>query len=544
MSIRRLSVPRWSENTLRVETQPYVRPADWPAMSDIPDGQQKFEGLYAVFDCAANPIAVQCDGNYTVDWGDGTATENVSSGVQAQHNYSYGASGLSAVTSRGYKIAKVVITPNGGNLTSVNVVKRHSTIHLYASSVPLAAWLDVRVTGEHITALSLSNRNLGTLAYSSLLEIVEVGTNSITDMSFFLATGHNLRLVTQMYTAAATTMTSAFDGCGRVQYLPPMNTSLVTAMNSALSYCYSLLACPIMDTHSVEDFSSMFVDCVSMRYAPRLDTSAGTLFDTMFEGCKFPDFPVMDLTQALSTGYMFFGCAIVRVPALDLPLVEACTGMFYGCSKLQRIEQLNAPLCIDFSELCLSCSNLEYVGSLDTSSGDSFGSMFQFCVSLRELPLFDTSNGTFFEYMLNECTSLRELPQFDLSSAETLIYMCFACKSLLAIPDIDFSNATNMYGAFGSCYSLKNIAGNFPSGRAPNNNNFIFSDCISVSKVTAVFNGDTILGPAALDGAALDVVYTNLPVVSNSSYLSVGSTYGTDSDTPSIATGKGWIIYT
>ena len=182
MSIRRLSVPRWSENTLRVETQPYVRPADWPAMSDIPDGQQKFEGLYAVFDCAANPIAVQCDGNYTVDWGDGTATENVSSGVQAQHNYSYGASGLSAVTSRGYKIAKVVITPNGGNLTSVNVVKRHSTIHLYASSVPLAAWLDVRVTGEHITALSLSNRNLGTLAYSSLLEIVLLGTTSITDI--------------------------------------------------------------------------------------------------------------------------------------------------------------------------------------------------------------------------------------------------------------------------------------------------------------------------------------------------------------------------
>ena len=67
----------------------YVRPADWPALPTISEGEQKFAGLYAVFDSDSNFIALSATGAYTVDWGDGSTPENIASGVQANHIYDY-----------------------------------------------------------------------------------------------------------------------------------------------------------------------------------------------------------------------------------------------------------------------------------------------------------------------------------------------------------------------------------------------------------------------------------------------------------------------
>ena len=59
----------------------WVRPSDWLPLPA--PGPETFIGLLAVTNDDSNYIALNFAGNYTVDWGDGGAPENVASGVQA-----------------------------------------------------------------------------------------------------------------------------------------------------------------------------------------------------------------------------------------------------------------------------------------------------------------------------------------------------------------------------------------------------------------------------------------------------------------------------
>lgn len=51
----------------------WVRPTDWLTMPIVGSTEEKFVGLFAVYDLPENFIALQFEGNYTVDWGDGTS---------------------------------------------------------------------------------------------------------------------------------------------------------------------------------------------------------------------------------------------------------------------------------------------------------------------------------------------------------------------------------------------------------------------------------------------------------------------------------------
>lgn len=68
------------------EPDPWVRPADWLPLPSIAPGDQIFAGLFAVFDQNPNYVALTAEGNFKVDWGDGTV-ENFNGGDTAEHAY-------------------------------------------------------------------------------------------------------------------------------------------------------------------------------------------------------------------------------------------------------------------------------------------------------------------------------------------------------------------------------------------------------------------------------------------------------------------------
>ncbi len=154
----------------------YIRPADWIALPAVTEGEQKVVALYAVYDNESNFVAIKCTGDYTVDWGDGAATENISSGVQAEHNYDY--ADVSNLSTRGYKQAVVTVTPNGSNLTSIELGNKHSTIT--SSDSYSTALLDIRMAGSSFATIKLG----GTYVKSKMLEQFEfIGTNAIASTS-------------------------------------------------------------------------------------------------------------------------------------------------------------------------------------------------------------------------------------------------------------------------------------------------------------------------------------------------------------------------
>jgi hypothetical protein len=66
--------------TAAEESFEWVRPSDWLEMPAMNEGDQKFAGLYAIFKGASgftgakadsNFVALNMEGNYIVDWGNG-----------------------------------------------------------------------------------------------------------------------------------------------------------------------------------------------------------------------------------------------------------------------------------------------------------------------------------------------------------------------------------------------------------------------------------------------------------------------------------------
>ncbi|MFA5637044.1 MAG: hypothetical protein WC977_14205, partial [Anaerovoracaceae bacterium] len=126
----------------------YVRPAEWIAMPTLTAGEEKLVGLYRVNDAANQCVAFTVTGNYTVDWGDGSAPENVASGVKAEHTYTFADIDPATETTGGWRQAIITITPQAGAaLITINL----TSVHSVGTGNYTSWWLDVAAVGAGVT---------------------------------------------------------------------------------------------------------------------------------------------------------------------------------------------------------------------------------------------------------------------------------------------------------------------------------------------------------------------------------------------------------
>jgi hypothetical protein len=371
-------IPLWK----KAPSEPYTRPADWLALPEVIEGDQKVVGLHAVFPHDSNFVAFRVYGAYTVDWGDGSASKNYSSGAYAYHKFDYDDLGAETECVRGYRQAIVTITPQTGqNLTSVDFNIKHNQSGLpnnYSTS-----WLDVKAAGAEISTFGFGASSI--VVRNAMLEIFEfVGSNKITNFS------------------------RMFYYCYSLQSIPHLDTSGGSDFSRMFYYCYSLQSIPHLDTSGGSDFSYMFYYCCSLQSIPHLDTSGGSDFSRMFYSCfSLPSIPHLDTSGGSNFSYMF-GC----------------------CYSLQSIPQLDTSGGGDFGGMFYYCYSLQSIPHLDTSGGSNFSRMFYYCYSLQSIPHLDTSGGSNFSYMFNSCYSLPSIPQLDTSGGSNLGYMFGYCYSL------------------------------------------------------------------------------------------------------------------
>ena len=265
---------------------PWVRPADWPAISVPIATEQRFVGVHAVFNDGSNFVALSASGAYTVDWGDGTV-QNIAAGVTAQHVYSFSNVNLSPVTERGFRCAVVTVTPQAGqNLTALNLHLRHNQTGL---GVYVSGFLDIAVSGPHLSdfrlAVAAPGEGVQNINFNAL-ERVNIVNSIVTTPSQMFLSCRKLRQVDAVVLAASVTnFNQMFQGCTSLQTIPLLNTAAGTNFSNMFQNCLSLKSVPALNVgagSSAANLNNMFNSCSSLS---NIDAH-GFRFSFSVAGCK------------------------------------------------------------------------------------------------------------------------------------------------------------------------------------------------------------------------------------------------------------------
>ena len=232
----------------------WVRPSDWLAMPEVLETEEKFVGLFAVFDAPINPIAVYFEGDYTVDWGDGNV-ENFNSGDKARHSYSWSDIDANTLTTEGYRQVLVTVTPQDGeNLTVANIGVRHDYILGEDSSTP---WLDLVMSLPQLqSGKSLILSDNGNVEYLGGVQSIQIlNSGSCTDFSSLLQYAVELKNFF-LGTNVVTNMSYMFYYCTALTTVPQFDTASVQHMNGMFSYCSALQTAALNGTKVNIDYSN------------------------------------------------------------------------------------------------------------------------------------------------------------------------------------------------------------------------------------------------------------------------------------------------
>ena len=343
-----------------LESLDWIRPFDWLEIDSlVTAGEQKTVGLYAIYPNdntlgMTNKVAFTVTGNHTIDWGDGSALENVNSNVQAEHAYDYDTISSATACSRGYRQVRITITPQSGqNITNLQFGKKHSTI---VHGRIFSQWLDINISGTELTTFRFSETS-----YANLLEKVKVYqvTNKCTSCANMFRDCSSLQSLnlSSFNTAAVTSMATMFFNCYSMQSLnlSSFNTAAVTNMTSMFSACNSLQSLNLssFNTAAVTNMASMFSACSSLQ---SLNLSS---FNT---------------AAVLSMASMFGGCSSLQyidLSSFNTAAVTSMQSMFQNCSSLQSLN----------------------LSSFNTAAVTSMAYMFQYCYSLQSIDFSATNVG-------------------------------------------------------------------------------------------------------------------------------------------------------
>lgn len=389
----------------------WVRPADWLPIPRIVTNEEVFYSVFAVYNVTlGNFVAFSFTGNYTVDWGDGSAIENIASGVVAQHQYDW--VNVGNVTSEGFRQALIKVIPQSGqNLTTINLQKNHSTIGASKVSQHLDIVMSIPNVGGTLNFYNGTIINkicervwikqMGNVtsffamfynAFPKLQSALFPDTSSVLDTNQMFVGCLSLRKLDLFNTQNVTDMTAMFNNCISLLEVPLFNLQSAKNISTMFNSCSSLLKVPLFNTQNVTNAYGIFTNCVLLVEAPLFNLQSATTTSYMFFGCKnLKTIPLYNLISCLNTDQMFNNCySLVTVPELNTTNVTNTYAMFYQCPGLINLS-LNLSSTTNSSLFFNTSTSLQKF----TATGLKRGMSLQNCqMSATELNNFFTSLGT------------------------------------------------------------------------------------------------------------------------------------------------------
>ena len=443
------------------EPTPWVRNPDWLPLPTHSAGIQRIDCLVIVGNWTCNPVAFLMRGAYTVNWGDGSAPQNVADNTQAQKDYVYADLDPDTEFTVGgttFRQALITITPQSGqNLTLVTFDRRH-TGYAQNYATPI---VDMRLSVPNCTSLLIG----GTTAPRRILERVDwLSTGTLTSMANMFNSCTSLQSIPQFpgSVAAVTNMQSMFQGCASLQSIPafPGSVAAVTNMGGMFQGCASLQSIPQFpgSVAAVTTMASMFQDCRSLQSIPPFPGSvaAVTTMQGMFTGCTslqtIPPFPgsVAAVTNMQS---MFNSCSSLQsIPPFpgSVAAVTTMQLMFLGCASLQTIPPFPGSVAAvtNMENLFNSCSSLQSIPPFPGSVAavTNMANMFRFCASLQSIPPFPGSVAavTTMAQMFQDCFALQAIPAFPsnltaLTNTANTFANTLSISRIAGLPNINVS---------------------------------------------------------------------------------------------------------
>ena len=568
---------------------PWVRNPSWPAC-EANSGDNRVQGLYAVWPDGANFIAMTVSAAYTVNYGDGTTT-NYTSGSTAYYEYTYSDSDLVGTeapvtftdsgdlitrTAHGYSNNMQVQFFNITSTTGISNGQFYYVINATANTFQISA-----TAGG--TAVALTTDGSGQLLpyRVATVTITPQAANTLTSVDFFvkhnqsgLASGYSTGWLDLAYaTSTITTLTlgsstttvlhnylarvrlnqlgsitsfsNLFRGLRKLENIEIASTiTTVTNMSSMFLGCASLQTVPLFNTSIVTNMSSMFSSCRSLITVPLFNTASVTDISSIFTFCpSLQTIPLFNTVSVNNISTMFNGCSSLQtVPLFNTASVTNMSNMFSSCPSLQIVPLFNTSIVTSMTSMFSDCSSLQTVPLFTTSAVNNMSSMFSNCFSLNILPLFNTSIVTNMSSMFSNCFRLQILPLFTTSAVTNMSSMFSGCVGLQKIPLFNTASVTNMSSMFSSCNSLADIPALVTTAVTTGNFGSMFTSCSSLARIQAKnFRFTFSVASCKLSATALDEIYTNLPIAVSQT-ITVTGNYGTATDNPAIATAKGWTV--
>ena len=510
--------------------RPYSRPSEWVALPTVSASEQKVVLIWAVYDNDSNFTSFDFQGNYTVDWGDGSGTSSYSSGVTAEKIYTRATySALSSSVYKGYKTLLITITPQAGqNLTSMSLCRRHG-----AASLPLyysQGLLAVRMSAPNLsTAFFTSADEAGTLtANNPMLEEIEwIGSAPLTSVR--LSGAHKLiNIISFPSIRNCTSLNSAFYRCYSLQLLPPgmFETNSATDLGACFLDCTNLLEVPSFDTNActVGGMNLMFTNCVSLLRIGYFRSNHIKNLSQTFQNCvSLIEIPPIDISSSTDNNQMFSGAGSLREIKGNFATPSASAtnynSMFANTASLRELPEINLANATTATLFMVAARNVRSVPPLNMPLVTNTTSFFNGCTQLEEISGITTGTAlTNISSMFSDCRSLKRIPKFNTSKVTTAASALVNCRALTEVPDLDFSSITTMTTMFTNTNSLARF------------------------QVTGITSASFSVAGAILGATQLNEIYTNLGTAAGSPTITVSNNWGTATDNPAIATGKGWLV--
>jgi len=359
----------------------WTRPAEW-LDTDVAVGQQKMQLLLHLGGVSSTQgeraMTVWCQGAYTVDWGDGTAPQNVATGVTATHLYNPAV--LGPPTSDGKYQAMVTITPQSGQtLTALNLAQGYYTGRLWKAPVV------EMVVGPSLTSLVL------TTCCPYLKRIEFKSPLVMASGSGLFASCVDLREIIGTVNITGTTAATMFNFCYMLTKFPTLVTPNLTTANSMFNGCTSMHTAPMFDHALVTNWSAAFATCTALKNVPPYNTAAATNLSNLFSQCYL----------------------LEEIPEFDLAACTLANGFFVSCPSLREVSLVNTGAVQNASQMFNGCSLLHTIAPLDLSGATSVANLsniFAGCPSLRNLS-FLAGKGPLFSFSI--ASTMLDPPTLD-----------------------------------------------------------------------------------------------------------------------------------